>query len=119
MASAIREDVPSVVWLIAPVFDAIAGMGEANAEEIRDAIVDVFELPDEVISAPFGATTLLAYNQAKALDYLKAAGAIEPGTKPGYWKPTKEYESETLFDADDILRKARAAEPDNVVTFPR
>lgn len=119
MDNVTRDDMPSVVWLIAPVFDAISGMGEACAEEIREAIVEMFDLPDGVVKDPFGSTTTLAYNQAKAIDYLRQAGAIEEGSRPGYWKPTKEYEDEVLFDADEILRKAREAEPEKVLTFPK
>ena len=121
MDDEICYDMPTVMWLLDPVFSVLMGADNSTSteaekkagiseEEIRSIITEVFEIPDEVASNP-----VYARRVHLALQYLLAAEFAAPGEKPGCWRMADiELDEDgfmvAAFDINEISRKYHARE---------
>lgn len=100
---------PTYVQLIEPVFAVIKELGgSATNDEIRDKIIVVLKLTDEVVDEPHTGSapqrTELEYQLAWARTYLKNYGAIV-NTKRGIWVITTAFSETESVDYKDVIKK--------------
>ena len=117
---------PTQIELIEPVFAALHDLGgSANISEIRDKVVEMLHLPDDVVDEPHKGNasqqTELEYQLAWARTRLKAFGAIN-NSQRGVWMITPEYaEKDAVSKADvvEFVKKQRlAGKSSNETTAP-
>ena len=117
---------PTQIELIEPVFAALRGLGgSANISEIRDKVVEMLHLSDDIVDEPHKGNasqqTELEYQLAWARTRLKAFGAIN-NSQRGVWMITPEYaEKDAVSKADvtEFMRKERlAGKTSNETTAP-
>ncbi len=99
---------PRYNFLIEPTFLAIRELGgSATNDEIRDKVIDLLNLPDDVVDAPYEgkapSRTDLEYQLAWARTYLKRYGAIE-NTQRGVWMITPEFSEVHSVDAKKLIK---------------
>ena len=117
---------PTQIELIEPVFSALRDLGgSANISEIRDKVVEMLHLPDDVVDEPHKGNasqqTELEYQLAWARTRLKAFGAIN-NSQRGVWMITPEYAEKDAVSKTDVvefMRKQRlAGKSSNETTAP-
>lgn len=96
---------PTQLELIEPVFAALRNLGgSANIAEIRDKVIEMLHLSDEIVDEPHKGSvsqqTELEYQLAWARTRLKAFGAIT-NSQRGVWMITPEY-----ADKDTVSKAA-------------
>lgn len=117
---------PTQIELIEPVFAALRNLGgSATITEIRDKVIEMLRLPDEIVDEPHKGNdqrTELEYQLAWARTRLKAFGAIT-NSQRGVWMITPEYMDKTTIskaDVVDFLKKQRISNksPNETITSP-
>lgn len=117
---------PTQIELIEPVFSALHDLGgSANISEIRDKVVEMLHLPDDIVDEPHKGNasqqTELEYQLAWARTRLKAFGAIN-NSQRGVWMITPEYaEKDAVSKADvvEFVKKQRlGGKSSNETTAP-
>lgn len=106
MARAKKIKSPTQLELLEPTFDAIVELGgSATIEEIRDKVIDMLQLSDEIVDEPHTGkatqTTELEYQLAWSRTRLKSYGAITNSSR-GVWMITPEYSGKKIVKADVI-----------------
>ena len=98
---------PTQIELIEPVFEALRDLGgSANISEIRDKVVEMLHLPDDIVDEPHKGNasqqTELEYQLAWARTRLKAFGAIN-NSQRGVWMITPEYAEKDAVSKADVV----------------
>lgn len=107
---------PTQLELIEPTFKALLELGgSANIDEIRDKVIEMLRLPDDVVDEPHHGNasqqTELEYQLAWARTRLKAYGAIV-NSKRGIWMITPEYADRKTVTREEItefIKKTKLA----------
>lgn len=99
---------PTYAELIEPVFSAMKELGgSATNDEIRDKIIAMLNLSDDVVDEPHGGLvsqqTELEYQLGWARTYLKKYGAIE-NTKRGVWVITTDFADIASVDCKEVIK---------------
>lgn len=101
-----KNKVPRFDELMAPSIQGLKNLGgSASIDELVPEIVQLLDLPQEVIEAPHGTTgrTELEYRAAWARTYLHKAGLIE-NSERGIWALTPEGAEAAAIDGRQIAR---------------
>lgn len=123
MARAKKIKSPTQLELIEPTFNAIVELGgSATIEEIRDKVIEMLQLSDEIVDEPHAGKatqqTELEYQLAWARTRLKSYGAITNSSR-GVWIITPEFSDKKVSKAEVIEHinatkaKAKAKTPTN------
>lgn len=123
MARSKKIKSPTQIELIEPTFNAIVELGgSATIEEIRDKIIEMLQLPDEIVDEPHGGKasqqTELEYQLAWARTRLKSYGAITNSSR-GVWIIAPEFSDEKVSKSEVMghmyaaKTKAKAKTPTN------
>lgn len=107
---------PTQIELIEPVFIALRSLGgSANISEIRDKVIEMLQLSDEIVDEPHKGSasqqTELEYQLAWARTRLKAFGAIT-NSQRGVWMITPKFsDNDTVSKTDvvEFIKKQRLA----------
>lgn len=107
---------PTQIELIEPVFIALRSLGgSANISEIRDKVIEMLQLSDEIVDEPHKGSasqqTELEYQLAWARTRLKAFGAIT-NSQRGIWMITPKFsDNDTVSKTDvvEFIKKQRLA----------
>ena len=106
MARAKKIKSPTQLELIEPTFNAIVELGgSATIEEIRDKVIEMLQLSDEIVDEPHTGKatqqTELEYQLAWARTRLKNFGAITNSSR-GVWIITPEFSDKKVSKAEVI-----------------
>ena len=106
MARAKKIKSPTQLELIEPTFDAIVELGgSATIEEIRDKVIEMLQLSDEIVDEPHTGKatqqTELEYQLAWARTRLKSYGAITNSSR-GVWMITPEFSDKKVSKAEVV-----------------
>lgn len=106
MAKAKKIKSPTQLELIEPTFAALVELGgSANIDEIRDKVIEMLKLPDDIVDEPHNGNasqqTELEYQLAWARTRLKNYGAIT-NSKRGVWKITTEFSDKTVVSREEV-----------------
>lgn len=98
---------PTQVELIEPVFIALRSLGgSANISEIRDKVIEMLQLSDEIVDEPHKGSasqqTELEYQLAWARTRLKAFGAIT-NSQRGVWMITPKFSDNDTVSKTDVV----------------
>lgn len=98
---------PTQIELIEPVFIALRSLGgSANISEIRDKVIEMLQLSDEVVDEPHKGSasqqTELEYQLAWARTRLKAFGAIT-NSQRGVWMITPKFSDNDTVSKTDVV----------------
>lgn len=107
---------PTQIELIEPVFIALRSLGgSANISEIRDKVIEMLQLSDEIVDEPHKGSasqqTELEYQLAWARTRLKAFGAIT-NSQRGIWMITPKFSDNDTVSRTDVvefIKKQRLA----------
>ena len=107
---------PTQIEVIEPVFIALRSLGgSANISEIRDKVIEMLQLSDEIVDEPHKGSasqqTELEYQLAWARTRLKAFGAIT-NSQRGVWMITPKFsDNDTVSKTDvvEFIKKQRLA----------
>ena len=107
---------PTQIELIEPVFIALRSLGgSANISEIRDKVIEMLQLSDEIVDEPHKGSasqqTELEYQLAWARTRLKAFGAIT-NSQRGVWMITPKFSDNDTVSRTDVvefIKKQRLA----------
>ena len=116
MARTKRIKSPTQIELIEPVFTALRSLGgSANISEIRDKVIEMLQLTDEIVDEPHKGSasqqTELEYQLAWARTRLKAFGAIT-NSQRGVWMITPQFSDKDTVSKTDVvefIKKQRLA----------
>ena len=116
MARTKRIKSPTQIELIEPVFTALRSLGgSANISEIRDKVIEILQLTDEIVDEPHKGSasqqTELEYQLAWARTRLKAFGAIT-NSQRSVWMITPQFsDKDTVTNTDvvEYIKKQRLA----------
>ncbi|MBO6669021.1 restriction endonuclease [Parvibaculum sp.] len=105
------DDIPKLDALLGPTIEALKQLGgSASNDEIHDKIVELMNLPEDVVEIPHddsGSITRLRYRMNWTRSYLKHVGALE-NTQRGVWTLTsigRNMTPEELADVPRIVRQ--------------
>ena len=98
---------PTQIELIEPVFIALRSLGgSANISEIRDKVIEMLQLSDEIVDEPHKGSasqqTELEYQLAWARTRLKAFGAIT-NSQRGVWMITPKFSDNDTVSKTDVV----------------
>lgn len=98
---------PTQIELIEPLFTALCSLGgSANISEIRDKVVEILQLTDEIVDEPHKGSasqqTELEYQLAWARTRLKAFGAIT-NSQRGVWMITPQFSDKDKICKSDVV----------------
>ena len=98
---------PTQIELIEPVFIALRSLGgSANISEIRDQVIEMLQLSDEIVDEPHKGSasqqTELEYQLAWARTRLKAFGAIT-NSQRGVWMITPKFSDNDTVSKTDVV----------------
>ena len=98
---------PTQIELIEPVFIALRSLGgSANISEIRDKVIEMLQLSDEIVDEPHKGSasqqTELEYQLAWARTRLKAFGAIT-NSQRGVWMITPKFSDNDTVSKSDVV----------------
>lgn len=98
---------PTQIELIEPVFIALRSLGgSANISEIRDKVIEMLQLSDEIVDEPHKGSasqqTELEYQLAWARTRLKAFGAIT-NSQRGVWMITPKFSGNDTVSKTDVV----------------
>ena len=98
---------PTQIELIEPVFIALRSLGgSANISEIRDKVIEMLQLSDEIVDEPHKGSasqqTELEYQLAWARTRLKAFGAIT-NSQRGVWMITPKFSDNDTVSKTDVF----------------
>lgn len=107
MARTKRIKSPTQIELIEPVFIALRSLGgSANISEIRDKVIEMLQLSDEIVDEPHKGSasqqTELEYQLAWARTRLKAFGAIT-NSQRGVWMITTKFSDKETVSKTDVV----------------
>lgn len=107
MARTKRIKSPTQIELIEPVFIALRSLGgSANISEIRDKVIEMLQLSDEIVDEPHKGSasqqTELEYQLAWARTRLKAFGAIT-NSQRGVWMITTKFSDKEKVSKSDVV----------------
>ena len=99
--------IPTQIELIEPVFIALRSLGgSANISEIRDKVIEMLQLSDEIVDEPHKGSasqqTELEYQLAWARTRLKAFGAIT-NSQRGVWMITPKFSDNDTVSKTDVV----------------
>ena len=99
---------PTQIELIEPVFIALRSLGgSANISEIRDQVIEMLQLSDEIVDEPHKGSasqqTELEYQLAWARTRLKAFGAIT-NSQRGVWMITPKFSDNDTVSKTDVVQ---------------
>lgn len=108
---------PTQMELVEPTFAALVKLGgSATVDEICEKVIELLELPDEIVDEPHRGNasqqTELEYQLAWARTRLKNYGAIT-NSKRGVWMITTDFADKTSVSRSAIsehIKKSRRAE---------
>ena len=103
-----NSSVPQLKDLLNPTLKAIRALGSSGSNsEIRDKVIELLALPDEVINAPHGGKSQsrseLEYRLAWARTKLKRSGFIE-NSERGIWSLTPVGMHADRVDPEEVLK---------------
>ncbi|MBQ8767858.1 MAG: restriction endonuclease [Clostridia bacterium] len=106
MAKAKKIKSPTQLELVEPTFTALVELGgSANIDEIRDKVIEMLKLPDDIVDEPHNGNasqqTELEYQLAWARTRLKNYGAITNSMR-GVWKITTEFSDKTFVSREEV-----------------
>lgn len=86
----------------------VACNGSATNDEILDSVIELLNLPDEIINIMHGDNmqTKLQYELRWARTYLKKYGAIQ-NSKKGVWTISNGYDENSVIDGNCVCQKVR------------
>ena len=112
MARTRKHIAPRYTQLIQPTLDALKQMGgSATNEEIRDTVIKILALPDDIINEMHPGSTAqteLEYELAWARTYLKKYGAISNSGR-SVWSITPDFLQRDAIDPKEVERTVRNA----------
>lgn len=105
------QELPRYDQLYNPVLEALRALGGSGTlHEINAKVIELMNLPDDVISLPHnleqGNQTELEYRLAWVRTYLKKCGFINNSTR-GVWSLTKDAEHVSTVDPSEVNRRVR------------
>ena len=105
-----KKTIPTFDALMDPSIQALKRLGgSASIDELGTKIIELLDLPQEVVDEPHGTTskTELEYRSAWARTYLRKAGLIE-NSERGIWALTPEGTKASTVDGKQIARDVKA-----------
>ena len=116
MAKTKKIKSPTQLELVEPTFSALVELGgSATVDEIREKVIELLRLPDEIVDEPHKGNALqqteLDYQLAWARTRLKNYGAIA-NSKRGVWMITPEFADKSSISRSEItehIKKTRLA----------
>src|SRR3954452_21768566 len=105
-------DIPKLEDLLLPTVQALQLLdGSGTIDEIYEKVVQVLNLPDEVIAVPHGNTgrTEVEYRLAWSRTYLKKSDFLENSAR-GVWSLTPAGKNLNGLDPREIVRTVRSVE---------
>jgi restriction system protein len=111
---------PSFDQLMNPLIRSLRALGGSGSiEEIYDKVVELEQLPDEIISQPHDPEksnqTEVDYRLAWARTYLKKYGLLENSSR-GIWSLTSKVKEVEQLNPQDIVRTVRAMDKKDAAT---